>query len=123
MRHIQLLYDIYSHISDPDGFYGIPLAEDVGESLVRRLHHEQQWTDAFAVHAADFESSGNGHQMASVGQALQAIGYNQLALALLKDHHELPISMNLAWRTQSWDIPEPQDPSIPEARIFISLRA
>jgi ataxia telangiectasia mutated family protein len=61
--------------------------------------------------------------MTSVGRSLQAIGYNRLALALLKDHQDLPISMDLAWRTQSWDVPEPQDPSVPESQVFRALRA
>jgi serine-protein kinase ATM len=49
-----LLYEIYSNIEDPDGFYGIA-ATDARSSLVRRLHHEDEWSRAFGYHGADFQ--------------------------------------------------------------------
>lgn len=121
--HSQLLYAIYSHVGDPDGFYGIPPTTDIGEALIRRLHHEHQWNEAFAIHAANLESSRDDHQLGPIGRTLQANGYNQLALTVLAKAPETPVSMDLAWRTQSWDLPDHEDSDIHAVYVYKALRA
>ncbi|KAG8695931.1 Serine/threonine-protein kinase tel1, partial [Ceratobasidium sp. 395] len=53
----EVLYDIYTHIDEPDGFYGIR-SDDVQTHLIRRFHHEGRWDKAFQFLGAMFESPG-----------------------------------------------------------------
>jgi ataxia telangiectasia mutated family protein len=136
----QLLYEIYEHVDDPDGFYGIQ-SDDFKETLIRRYHHEERWTRAFKIHAADFESSMPGSALpssaatVSIVESLAASGFHRLALSVLRpasasggigegvsSNNGLPYE--LAWRTQQWDIPlERNAQTTSAASLFSALRA
>ncbi|KAF8318674.1 hypothetical protein DL93DRAFT_2164855 [Clavulina sp. PMI_390] len=126
-----ILYDIYSHIEEPDGFYGIR-PSDVSSFLVRRFQHEDEWDKAFRFHGATYEALSNGalaktgHD-AGVVQSLHSSGFNHLAVAIQHSnprHSQLnSTDVELAWRTGNWDLPIP--PADPPAgtSLFRALRA
>ncbi|KAG6332983.1 hypothetical protein ID866_6106 [Astraeus odoratus] len=110
----QLLFEIYSHIDEPDGFYGIK-TNDLRHFLIKRFHHEKQWDKAFRFHGAALEAGG--YESIDVGGLLQsfhAFGFDQLALRTLQgslgsaDSNAEPSTMSyqLGWRTETWDIPD-----------------
>lgn len=139
-----LLYDVYSNVEDPDGFYGI-VNPDLRGSLVQRLHHEGEWQRAFELHAADFESMATttssivqsgaaAHQAGEVDVSLHAMGFHRLASVLgqpqrsAKRGHEATknedISYDLAWRTGAWDLPSDEKHVPGTGRsVFAALRA
>ena len=82
-----VLYEVYSNVDDPDGFYGISNS-DIRESLSRRLHHEGEWHRALQLHAASLETSvlnvgQAGNSSGNVGRALHMLGFNHLASNLV----------------------------------------
>ena len=102
------MYDIYDGVEEPDGFYGVPLAGDARSAVLKRLHHEEDWTQAFSYHGASFEigSTRNG-AVPLVARSLRAFGFETLAGTLLRDvaSDGGHIPLDLAWRTRQWDIP------------------
>lgn len=136
---LELFYDIYSNIEDPDSFYAIS-SPDLQDSLIRRLHHEGDWGRAFELHAANFESS-LGAELSlfakpnldhlNLSSALQGLGFNRLAGAMgeelgddkASDPSESS-SYEIAWRIGDWDLPKPEVP-VPGtgANLFAALRA
>ncbi|KAI0792158.1 hypothetical protein C8Q75DRAFT_805193 [Abortiporus biennis] len=125
-----LMFEIYSHIDEPDGFYGIKTS-NLNEYLIRRFHHEKQWDKAFRFHGAALETRAGDHIDAEgVLYALHSFGFNNLAMSTL---HDLPstdsgietASMNyqLGWRTDTWDMPDPTDRRNPGVPLYLALRA
>ncbi|KAF9482560.1 hypothetical protein BDN70DRAFT_853086 [Pholiota conissans] len=127
----QVLYEIYAHIDEPDGFYGIK-TNNLQQFLIRRLHHEKQWDKAFRFHGAALEA-GNSRTVEEEGllESFHYFGFDHLAIDTLRN---LPgqtsseslssTSMNykLAWRTETWDLPDhPKDSA--SAAFYRSLRA
>jgi serine-protein kinase ATM len=109
----QVLYEIYSHIDEPDGFYAIE-TQDLDGSLLKRFHHENQWQKAFQFHgAALITRSPETADVAGVLQSLHAFGFEHLAMTTLRNTAEIDDSLNsdamtydLGWRTETWDLPE-----------------
>ncbi|KAK0535926.1 Serine/threonine-protein kinase tel1 [Tilletia horrida] len=108
----EILHEIYANIDDPDGFYGIPIA-DVQEAYARQLQHEGEWRRALDVHATRFEAdlqfqgnNGSSHGVGPVKNALHQLSYNGLASML---HHSTATIANAAMAINSTDGPE--DPS------------
>ena len=124
-----LLFEIYSHIDEPDGFYGITIT-DLHHFLIKRFHHEKQWEKAFRFHGAALEASN--HKSTDVDGLLQsfhAFGFDHLAIRTLEgsqghcDSNETSTMLYcLGWRTESWDLPDngQQDPS---ASLYRALKA
>ena len=127
-----ILYDIYSHIEEPDGFYAIK-SSNVHGFLTRRFHHEGQWDMAFKFHGAEFAVGLHGSQGAEgIYQSLHANGFDKLAMAVLQssssetigaDPDQSQLGYELAWRTQMWDLPEPRGDGQPGSALYTALRA
>lgn len=125
----QTLFEIYSHIDEPDGFYGIK-SSDLQNNLLRRFRHEHQWDKAFQFHGAQFEVEGHQHT-ASIGivESLHSFGFNKLAMSTLQSFwdHQSPGSSDLAyklgWRTGAWDLPDVKLHGSPNASLYAALRA
>lgn len=126
------LYDIYSHIEEPDGFYGIK-TQDVASFLVRRFRHENEWDKAFRYDSAAFEGLPNsdaGKALHSQGivQALHASGLNNLAVAVKETFGQghsssSAIDVELAWRTENWELPITSTDTTSGVPLFCALRA
>ena len=109
-----LLFAIYGHIDEPDGFYGIKIT-DLRHFLIKRFHHEKQWEKAFHFHGASLETSN--HRSADVDGLLQsfhAFGFDHLAIRTLQssqghfdsDQETSTMTYQLGWRTETWDLPD-----------------
>jgi len=125
----QVLYEIYAHIDEPDGFYGIK-TQDLQQFLVKRFHHEKQYDKAFRFHAAALEVSGSQNQdQIGLLQSFHSFGFDHLAIDTLRCFREseesLPTSMmnyELGWRTETWDLPDNRADTVGTA-LYRSLRA
>jgi len=127
--HEFILYDIYSHIEEPDGFYGIK-SQDVARFLVRRFRHENEWDKAFRFDGAalealpDQDANKSAHSIGVV-QALHASGLDHLAVSMLQtfraEHSSTDIE--LAWRTENWELPISASNTSPSASLFVALRS
>jgi ataxia telangiectasia mutated family protein len=105
----ELLYEIYSHIDEPDGFYGIK-TEDIHQFLARRYHHEKQWEKALQFHGATVEAEP-GNTMGSEGllQSFSSFGFSHLVMNTLRTTSSIgssSLDYRLGWRTETWDLPE-----------------
>jgi ataxia telangiectasia mutated family protein len=125
-------YDIYSHIEEPDGFYGIQ-TKDLQSFLLRRFQHENEWDKAFRFYGAAIEAEpqalNHAHGMVS---ALHSFGFNRLALSTLGNstaaddpltQHQPRLNYELGWRTGTWDLPEAYHAASGSASLYIALRA
>lgn len=127
-----ILYDIYSHIEEPDGFYAIK-SNDVHGFLTRRFHHEGQWDMAFKFHGAEFAVGLHGSRGAEgIYQSLHSNGFDKLAMAVLQSSSSemtgttpgsSQLGYELAWRTQMWDLPEPRGDGQAGSALYTALRA
>ena len=127
----QILFEIYSHIDEPDGFYGIQ-TEDLRNFFVKRLHHENQWDKAFRYHGAMVESGSAAPSDADgIVQSMYAFGFNQLALGTMQNFfadtndttESSALAYNLGWRAESWDLPENLGEGNSGATLYLALRA
>lgn len=128
----EVLYQIYSTIQEPDGFYSIS-ASDLPGGLIRRLHHEERWLEALSWHGAELEAapqSVDGTKAMQQVLACMAHGnLGQLAMNLFRANSgssvvSEEILSDLAWKTQSWDIPVPQYASAQSPyQLYIALKA
>lgn len=125
----QVLYDIYSHIDEPDGFYGIQ-TQDLTGFLLKRFRHENQWQKAFQFHGAASETqSPAGADVGGVLRSLHAFGFNQLAMTTMRNATALDdsfdpgtMSYDVGWRTETWDLPERTSDS-KGLSLYLALRA
>lgn len=125
----RVLYEIYSHIDEPDGFYGIK-TQDLRKFLLKRFHHEKQWDKAFRFHAAALEADGSqSTEQMGLLRSFHSFGFDRLAMDTLRCFREgtggVPTSsMNykLGWRTETWDLPEHESEAMGSA-LYRSLRA
>ncbi|KAF8630142.1 hypothetical protein AX15_003095 [Amanita polypyramis BW_CC] len=110
----EILYEIYSHIDEPDGFYGIH-SRDLRRFLIKRFHHEKQWDKALRFHGAALEAGNkDGKEAEGLLESFHAFGFDQLAIDTLRSSSTLGNSIpgasymnyQLAWRTETWDLPE-----------------
>ncbi|KAL5492086.1 TEL1 [Sanghuangporus weigelae] len=123
----QILFDIYSHIDEPDGFYGIKTL-DLQDFLIRRFHHEKQWDKAFQFHGAGFEAGGGGPRSHNgIVESLHSFGFNKLAMSVMQSMQSSSrsgdIEYQLGWRTETWDLPDPVLKEVPGATLYVALRA
>ncbi|SGZ26417.1 BQ5605_C024g09910 [Microbotryum silenes-dioicae] len=135
-RGQSLLYDIYSEIDEPDGFYGRQ-SEDVVVALERRYRHENRWREAFALHGAIYEANaGHGSSVSrGVLDSLSSFGFNRLTLCLWQPQASdgtpastadpsTTLSYELAWKTDTWDLPVDRKlTSTSQAALFSTLRS
>lgn len=122
----RMLYEVYSHIDEPDGFYAIP-SRDTKQYLVRKFHHERNWENAFKFHGAAYEATPTD-MTASQGilESLHAFGFDRLALSMGESSRldsALDVDYALAWRTGTWDLPLRQSSDLPSATLYGVLRA
>lgn len=109
-----LLFEIYSHIDEPDGFYGIKTA-DLRHFLIKRFHHEKQWEKAFRFHGAALEA-GSPEAVDTDGllSSFHAFGFDRLAIGTLQTsqigldtrNSSSAMCYQLGWRTETWDLPD-----------------
>ena len=134
----RLMYAIYAHIDEPDGFYGIK-STDVRTGLLKRYEHEHRWSAALELTGASFEAGYGAQrtagQTADVVQALSSFGFDRLGLALLRPAQadgvltdaDVPAGLpyDLAWRTDAWDLPPivPRSSTPSSAILYSALRA
>lgn len=121
----ELLYEIYSHIDEPDGFYGIK-TNNLHRFLVRRFHHERQWEKALQFHGAEVEADPTSI-MASDGllQSFSSFGFNHLVMNTLHSStstNSSSLDYRLGWRTETWDLPERKGFSVGSS-LYFALRA
>ncbi|TFK86745.1 hypothetical protein K466DRAFT_600062 [Polyporus arcularius HHB13444] len=127
-----ILFEIYSHIDEPDGFYGIQ-TEDLRTFFVKRLRHESQWDKALRYHGAVVESgAASSSDTEGVVQALYSFGFNQLALNTMQNFSVEPqsattesssLAYNLGWRAETWDLPENLGNNLSGSTLYLALRA
>ena len=126
-----ILFDIYSHIDEPDGFYGIK-TQDLRYFLVKRFHHEKQWDKAFRFHRAAVEAGNNvPSEVEGALQSLHAFGFHNLAINALQNapsttqatFHSSEMAYHLGWRTETWDLPSNAGERNSGAPLYHALRA
>ncbi|KAG1876416.1 hypothetical protein DFJ58DRAFT_754177 [Suillus subalutaceus] len=125
-----LLFEIYSHIDEPDGFYGIKTA-DLRHFLIKRFHHEKQWEKAFRFHGAALEA-GSPEAVDTDGllSSFHAFGFDRLAIGTLQTsqigldtrNSSSAMCFQLGWRTETWDLPDNTGDSS-GATLYQALRA
>ncbi|KAG2364853.1 hypothetical protein BDR07DRAFT_1400476 [Suillus spraguei] len=125
-----LLFEIYSHIDEPDGFYGIKTA-DLRHFLIKRFHHEKQWEKAFRFHGAALEA-GSPEAVDTDGllSSFHAFGFDRLAIGTLQTSQigvdtrssSSAMCFQLGWRTETWDLPDNAGDSS-GATLYQALRA
>lgn len=126
-----ILFDIYSHIDEPDGFYGIK-TQDLRHFLVKRFHHEKQWDKAFRFHGAAVEAGSDvPYEVEGVLESLHAFGFHNLAINALQNassatqatFHSSEMAYHLGWRTETWDLPSNVGVRSSGAPLYHALRA
>ena len=126
-----ILFDIYSHIDEPDGFYGIN-TQDLRRFLVKRFHHEKQWDKAFRFHGAAVEAGSDlPSGVEGVLQSLHAYGFHNLAMNALQSapsatqatFHSSEMAYHLGWRTETWDLPSNAGEHNSGVPLYRALRA
>ena len=126
-----LLFEIYGHIDEPDGFYGIKTT-DLHHFLIKRFHHEHQWDKAFRFHGAAIEA-GSRESIDADGllQSFHAFGFDSLAIGTLQgsqngfqpNEASSTMSYQLGWRTETWDLPDTGDSQDSNITLYRALRA
>jgi ataxia telangiectasia mutated family protein len=128
-----ILFEIYSHIEEPDGFYGIK-TQDLHHFLLKRFHHEHQWEKAFKFHGAALEArSQGGVDTKGVLHSLYSFGFDTLALSVQQnvfDAGDCDLGVassnmvyHLGWRTETWDLPDQASSSGSGTALYNALRA
>ncbi|KZP01857.1 hypothetical protein CALVIDRAFT_508488 [Calocera viscosa TUFC12733] len=129
----EVLYAVYSHIEEPDGFYAIK-ARDARTSVVRSVEHEGRWDLALGFHGSGsrtgFSKPGTGSEDSALGivRSLKSLGFDYLAVSFLNSLDKriaLPdLEYDLAWRTDSWDLPNIRHESTnTNAALYMALQA
>jgi ataxia telangiectasia mutated family protein len=123
----QTLYEIYRHIDEPDGFYGIN-DNDLHQFLIKRFHHEKQWDKAFQFHGAALEAgSTEGSDAEGLVESFHSFGFDSLAIDTLQSSvvtetaRTPSTSYRLGWRTETWDLPD-HDEGSPGSSLYVALR-
>ncbi|OCF35599.1 hypothetical protein I316_02654 [Kwoniella heveanensis BCC8398] len=128
-----IMYEIYSNVEDPDGFYGIQ-NHDVRDALLRRLEHEGHSWRAFGWNGASIETSTKSSKaLLPALHNLHSFGFNRLASSIAatnsrksQEQEDDPFFFELAWRTGDWDLPiSERSPSAktPQGTLYSALRA
>jgi ataxia telangiectasia mutated family protein len=126
----QILYEIYRHIDEPDGFYGIN-DSDLHQFLMKRFHHEKQWDKAFRFHGATLEAGGaQASDAEGLVNSFHSFGFDRLAIDALRSLSVTSdgasgspgTSYRLGWRTETWDLPD-RNENTPGVTLYLALRA
>ncbi|KAI0255717.1 hypothetical protein BJV78DRAFT_1172780 [Lactifluus subvellereus] len=126
-----ILFDIYSHIEEPDGFYGIK-TQDLHHFLLKRFHHEHQWEKAFKFHGAALEARNQGGvDTEGVLHSLYSFGFDTLALSVQQNVFDASnlgatssnMVYHLGWRTETWDLPDQASSLGSGTALYNALRA
>lgn len=121
----ELLYEIYSHIDEPDGFYGIK-TDNLHQFLARRYHHERQWEKALQFHGATLEAEpSNATSSDGLLQSFSAFGFSHLVMNTLRTNSSstsTSLDYRLGWRTETWDLPERREFSAGSS-LYFAIRA
>ncbi|KAI0358095.1 hypothetical protein OH77DRAFT_1421375 [Trametes cingulata] len=125
-----ILFEIYSHIDEPDGFYGIQ-TDNLSDFFVRRLRHEKQWDKAFRYHGAVLEAGAAGSaDTDGIVQSLYSFGFNRLAMNTLQHLSDSNNSLSssalaysLGWRAETWDLPEALAADHSGVTLYMAMRA
>ncbi|KAL0953735.1 hypothetical protein HGRIS_004926 [Hohenbuehelia grisea] len=125
----QILFEIYTHMDEPDGFYGIK-TQNLHTFLIRRFHHEQQWDKAFQFHGAGLEAQMSDAVAADgLLRSYHSFGFNHLAISMQTPLMEAApgaeassMSYRLGWRTETWDLPD-QGGDHSHSSLYGALRA
>ncbi|WVQ93187.1 hypothetical protein IAU59_000251 [Kwoniella sp. CBS 9459] len=129
----KIMYEIYSNVEDPDGFYGIQ-NHDVRDALLRRLEHEGHSWRAFGWNGASIETSTLANQtFLPALHNLHSFGFNRLASSIAatssrrrQEKEDDPFFFELAWRTGDWDLPISESSTAaqtPQGTLYSALRA
>ncbi len=127
----QILFDIYSHIEEPDGFYGIK-SRDPRTFLLKRFHHERQWDKSFQFHGARFEAGEvDVRDNQGIVESLHSFGFNKLALSSLESAGfggmasgaSSALTYRLGWRAETWDLPDLQTTDSSSSTLYAALKA
>lgn len=132
------MYEAYSNVEDPDGFYGIK-TQDAWGALDKRLRHEGDHWRSFGIHSATLEAGStdpNTTTSTSFGvmRDLHNLGLDRVGNAMFAAMRSTsdgtstelsePLLFELAWRTSDWDLPIKVDGlSSPQSLLYSSLRA
>ncbi|KIM33547.1 hypothetical protein M408DRAFT_14239 [Serendipita vermifera MAFF 305830] len=128
-----VLYEIYRHIDELDGFYAIE-GTDISKHLMQKFHHENKWDKAFQCHVAQFEVAQSGSQpsgshqsdLSGVVESLHSYGFSHLALSLARGspaNTSTDFMYSLAWRTNAWDLPQALNSASRNASLYAVIRA
>jgi ataxia telangiectasia mutated family protein len=127
-----VLYEIYRHIEEPDGFYAIK-GKDIRKHLIQKFHHENKWDKAFQSHVSQFEVAQSGiqsgasrHNLFGVVESLHSYGFSHLAMSLARSMSEdtsADFIYSLAWRTDAWDLPQILNYDSRNASLYGVMRA
>lgn len=123
----QIMYDIYSNVEDPDGFYGIH-NKDIRDSLRRRLEHEGLSWQALGWAGAVYNVDGNDSRSAiPVLHHLHDIGLSRLASVVATETRtsgsvplDDPFFADLSWRTGDWNLPIGRESSATSSGLLYS---
>nr|KIR86402.1 serine/threonine-protein kinase TEL1 [Cryptococcus tetragattii IND107] len=127
----QIMYDIYSNVEDPDGFYGVH-NKDIRDSLRRRLEHEGLSWQALGWAGAVYNVDGNDRKSAiPVLHHLHDIGLSRLASVVANETRTCgsgplddPFFADLSWRTGDWNLPiDKKSGSTSSGLLYSALRA
>ncbi|KAF9075300.1 hypothetical protein BDP27DRAFT_1315847 [Rhodocollybia butyracea] len=122
----KIMYEIYSNIDEPDGFYAIR-THDHHHFLIKRFHHEREWEKAFRFHGAALEvDTSDTKEIEGLLQSFHSYGFSHIATqTLLDSDHETHSSMayKLGWRAETWDLPESDEDRHPGSSLYLALRA
>jgi ataxia telangiectasia mutated family protein len=126
-----VLFQIYSHIDEPDGFYGIQ-STDLRGTLLKRFHHENRWEQAFRFHGAALEAASTDHQhLAGTLRSLCAFGFDRLAMTSYREvsaedassTEHTSMGYRLGWRTETWDLPDIGGVDETGRSLYLAMRA
>ncbi|KAI0306020.1 hypothetical protein B0F90DRAFT_1695380 [Multifurca ochricompacta] len=115
-----ILFEIYSHIEEPDGFYGIR-TRDLHQFLLKRFHHEHQWEKAFKFHGAALEARSQGS--VDTEGVLQSLVQQNVFDASNLGVTSSNMVYHLGWRTETWDLPDQASSSGSGIALYNALRA
>ncbi|ODO04804.1 hypothetical protein I350_05414 [Cryptococcus amylolentus CBS 6273] len=127
----RILYDVYSNVDEPDGFYGIQ-NNDARDALSRRLKHEGSSWAALAWDGAIFNAAGDGPStILPVVRNLHEIGFSRLASSVVSQAEnatnattEDPFFAELGWRTGNWTLPlSTEAKATPSGLLYEALSA
>ncbi|KAH7037689.1 uncharacterized protein B0I36DRAFT_283396 [Microdochium trichocladiopsis] len=125
-----LLLDIFENIDDPDAYYGISQASNLG-SVLSRIEYENDGGKSLAFRGAQFDSNLRNNITAARADSqslvgiLNNVGLPGIAQSLLQTQTSLDSSsvtvastFSTARRLESWDLPVPASTTDPSVALY-----